>query len=62
MFLKELIGLKNAEELFEMVKSMENEERWKFLLMMYNEYYCKGESISEEDIDWGYNRHDSNHD
>jgi hypothetical protein len=50
--------MKTAEELFELVMSIENEERWKFLLMMYNEYYCKGESISEEDIDWGYNCHD----
>ena len=44
--------MKTANELFEIVKSMENEESFKFLQMLYNEYYCKGEPINEEDIDW----------
>jgi hypothetical protein len=28
------LEMKTAEELFEMVKSLENGERWKFLLLM----------------------------
>ncbi|MGG1678051.1 hypothetical protein ACIFOT_20255 [Neobacillus sp. NRS-1170] len=42
-----------AEQLFEMVKTMDNEQRLRFLLIMHNEYFCKGEPIREEDIDWG---------
>jgi len=44
--------MKTAEELFQMVKELENDERWKFLLMMYNEYFCTGDPIREEDIDF----------
>lgn len=42
-----------AEELMELFKNLENEERWKFLLMMYNGYFRKGEEeINEKDIDF----------
>lgn len=30
-----------AEEILEMIKSLENEERWKLLEMMYDKYYNK---------------------
>lgn len=33
--------MNNAEEIFELIKNLENGERWKLLEMMYDEYYNK---------------------
>lgn len=42
-----------AEELMIFVESLENDERWKFLICMYNKYFNKdGSPIDEEDIDY----------
>ncbi|SFF17452.1 hypothetical protein SAMN05428981_12121 [Bacillus sp. OV194] len=44
----------NAEDLFQVIKEMENGERWKFLEMMYDEYYKKEweheEKSSDKDV------------
>lgn len=43
-----------AEELFNAVKNMENGERWKFIEMMFNEFYDTSqlapEGAKEEDL------------
>lgn len=37
-----------AEKVLELIQQLENDERWKLLAMLYNEYYNTGEPIEIE--------------
>lgn len=45
--------MKSAEEILEMIKEMKNEERWKLLNELYDEFYNK-DGHPKKEIDFDY--------